>query len=70
MPASDRRRLYLVSIEDGGTTMNAHESFLRNLNLIVNSNDIDQLPLILKRALHDFNDLYLFYNRAVGAEAL
>ncbi len=70
MPAADRRRLYLVSIEDGGTTMNAHESFLRNLNLIVNSNDIDQLPLILKRALNDFNDLYLNYNRAIGAEAL
>jgi len=70
MPAAERRRLYLTSIEDGGSTLNAHEAFLRNLNLIVNTNDIDQLPLILNRALHDFNDLYFYYNRAAGAEAI
>jgi predicted Zn finger-like uncharacterized protein len=70
MPASERRRLFLVSIEDSGTTMNAHDAFLRNLNLIVNSNDITQLPLILNRALRDFNDLYFDYNKAVGAEAI
>ena len=70
MPASERRRLFLTSIEEGGTTMNAHEAFLRNLNLIVNADDIEQLPLILNRALDDFNDLYLYYNRAAGAEAI
>lgn len=70
MYASERRRLFLVSIEDGGTTMHAHEGFLRNLNLIVNAKDIGQLPLILNRALNDFNDLYLYYNRAVGVEAI
>ncbi len=70
MPAAERRRLFLASIEDGGTTMNAHEAFLRNLNLIINSGDVDQLPLILSRALEDFNDLYLYYNRAAGAEAI
>lgn len=70
MYASERRRLFLVSIEDGGTTMNAHEAFLRNLNLIVNTKDIGQLPLVLNRSLNDFNDLYLYYNRAVGAEAI
>jgi hypothetical protein len=70
MYASERRRLFLASIEDSGTTMSAHEAFLRNLNLIVNTKDISQLPLILSRALNDFNDLYLYYNRAVGAEAI
>ena len=70
MSSSERRRLFFVSIEDGGTTMSAHEAFLRNLNLIINSNDISQLPLILNRALRDFNDLYFDYNRAVGAEAI
>jgi len=70
MPAIDRRRLFLVSIEDGGTTLNAHEAFLRNLNLIVNSTDHDQLPLVLDRALQDFNDLYLYYNQSIGAEAI
>lgn len=70
MYASERRRLFLVSVEDQGATMNAHEAFLRNLNLIVNTNDISQMPLILDRALNDFNDLYTYYNRASGAEAI
>lgn len=66
MYASERRRLFLVSIEDGGITLNAHEAFLRNLNLVVNTKDVDQLPLILNRALRDFNELYYYYNKAVG----
>ena len=70
MPSSERRRLFLISLEDGVTTMNAHEAFLRNLNLTVNSNDIPQLPLILNRALHDFNELYHYYNKALGVESL
>ena len=70
MYASERRRLFLISIEDGASTMNAHEAFLRNINLIVASEDIDQLPLIMNRSLKDFNDLYMFYNRASGAEAI
>ena len=66
MYSAERRRLFFVSVEDTGTTLNAHDAFLRNLNLIVNSNDINQLPLILNRALRDFNELYLYYNKAVG----
>ena len=70
MYSSERRRLFLISLEDAGTTMNAHDAFLRNLNLIVNTSDINQLPLILNRALRDFNDLYYYYNKAAGAEAI
>jgi predicted Zn finger-like uncharacterized protein len=70
MYSSERRRLYLVSLEDGGTTMNAHDAFLRNLNLIVNTADIPQLPLILNRAVLDFNDLYHYLNRGLGLEPI
>jgi predicted Zn finger-like uncharacterized protein len=70
MPSFERRRLFLVSLEDEGTTMSAHDAFLRNLNLIVNTNDIPQLPLILNRAVHDFNDLYHYFNQAAGTEAI
>ncbi len=70
MYSSERRRLFLISIEDGGTTMNAHDAFLRNLNLIVNTNDLEQMPLILERALGDFNDLYGYFNRAAGAQPI
>ena len=55
-----------ISLEDSGTTMNAHDAFLRNLNLVVNTQDIAQLPLILNRSVSDFNDLYNFFNRAAG----
>lgn len=66
MYSSERRRLFLISLEDDGATMNAHDAFLRNLNLIVNTNDIAQLPLILNRAVGDYNDLYNHFNRAAG----
>jgi predicted Zn finger-like uncharacterized protein len=70
MYSSERRRLYLVSLEDNGTTMNAHEAFLRNLNLVVNTGDIQQLPLILNRALHDYNDLYHYLNIGLGVQSI
>ncbi|HEX3101365.1 MAG TPA: zinc-ribbon domain-containing protein [Pyrinomonadaceae bacterium] len=66
MYSSERRRLFLISLEDGGTTMNAHDGFLRNLNLIVNTNDLPQLPLIINRAVGDYNELYNYFNRASG----
>ena len=70
MYSSERRRLYLISLEDGGATMNAHDAFLRNLNLIVNTNDLPQLPLIINRAIGDYNDLYSHYNKAAGQPLL
>ena len=70
MSAAERRRLFFVSIEDGGNTLSAHDAFLRNLNLIVNSNDIGQVPLILNRALRDFNEIYRNYKEAAGIVAV
>lgn len=64
MYSSERRRLFLVSLEDAGTTMNAHDAFMRNLNLVVNTQDIAQLPLILNRAIGDYNELYNYFNKA------
>ena len=70
MLSAERRRLFLVSIEDNGTTLSAHEAFLRNLNLIVNTNDIGQLPLVMNRALRDFNEIYRHFNEAIGVAAV
>ena len=66
MYSSERRRLFLISLEDSGTTMNAHDAFLRNLNLVVSTNDLAQLPLILNRSIGDYNDLYNHFNKASG----
>jgi hypothetical protein len=70
MYSAERRRLYLISLEEKGSTMNAHEAFLRNLNLVVNTSDIPQLPIILNRALRDFNDLYHYFNRALQLDPI
>ncbi len=70
MYSSERRRLYLVSLEDNGVTMSAQDAFLRNLNLIVNTADIGQLPLILNRAVHDFNGIYHYLNKGLGMEPI
>lgn len=70
MYSSERRRLFLASLEDSGSTMNAHDAFLRNLNLVVNTQDIPQLPLILNRSVSDFNDLYNFFNKAAGLASI
>lgn len=70
MYSSERRRLFLISLEETGSTMAAHEAFLRNLNLIVNTNDVQQLPLILNRAISDYNDLYNHFNRSAGLAAI
>jgi predicted Zn finger-like uncharacterized protein len=70
LASAERRRLFLACIDDNITTMNAHEAFLKNLNLTINTSDLDQTPLILSRALRDFNELYRHYNKAVGAVAV
>jgi predicted Zn finger-like uncharacterized protein len=70
LPSAARRRLFLACIDDNGTSMNAHEAFLKNLNLIINSADLDQTPMILNRALRDFNEIYRHYNKAVGHSAM
>ena len=70
MSAAERRRLYLVSVEEKSETLNAHDAFLRNLNLIVNIKDVAQMPLLLNRSLEDFNDLYFYYNRATGMQPI
>jgi predicted Zn finger-like uncharacterized protein len=70
MQASERRRLFLACIDDNATTMNAHEAFLKNLNLTINVTDMDQVVMVLNRALRDFNEIYRHYNKAVGAIAV
>ena len=64
--SAERRRLFLACIDDNVTSMNAHEAFLKNLNLTINTADLDQIPLILNRALRDFNEIYRHYNKALG----
>lgn len=70
MQASARRRLFLACIDEQGTTLHAHDAFLKNLNLVVNTNDLDQIVMVLNRALRDFNEIYRHYNKTLGLEAV
>lgn len=70
MGANERRRLFLVALEKEGVTLSAHEAFVKNLNLVVNIADTPQLPIILNRALRDFNELYHHFNRAINAHPI
>jgi predicted Zn finger-like uncharacterized protein len=61
-----RRNIFLVYLDDrpqsAGST---HESFLRNLNFIVNVRDLPNLPQILRRERRDFDAAYRFYKSAL-----
>jgi len=70
LASAERRRLFVACIDDNATSMNAHEAFLKNLNLLINTADLDQTPLILNRALRDFNEIYRHYNKALGLAAV
>jgi len=70
LASAERRRLFLACVDENGTTMNAHEAFLKNLNLIINPTDLDQVAMILNRALRDFNEIYRHYNKAAGLLAV
>lgn len=63
---AERRRRFFVQLSDTGRTLDAHTAFINNVNLIVNTGDIDDLTPALERALRDFNDLHRSYNDALG----
>jgi len=65
-----RRRLFFCLLGPSQRTLDAHAAFLANANLIVNPNDLDELPLILDRAIRDYNDLYADFFRAMKVPAL
>ena len=67
LTAAERRRVLLVSVENTLSTFNAQEAFLRNLNLIVNVKDLSNLPIVLRRARRDFDDVYRNFKMALNA---
>ena len=62
---SERRRLFFVYVTAGVRTMDLHAAFLHNVNLVVNSSDIEQLPEALEISLRNYNELYRDFTRAL-----
>lgn len=67
---SQRRRLFFVLLSPSLRTMDAHASFLNNVNTIVNVNDLDDLDRVMDIALREYNELYREFFSASGLTAL
>jgi predicted Zn finger-like uncharacterized protein len=66
MRPADRRRIFFVSLSSAKRTMDGHSAFLSSGNLVVNLNELADLPEILDRSLREFNELYKDFNAALG----
>ena len=67
---TERRRLFLVQLSASARTLDTHAAFVNNVNLVVNTGDIEHMPRALERAIRDFNDLYRHYNTALNLAAI
>lgn len=67
---AERRRLIFVQISPAVRTLDTHAAFVQNVNLVVNTADIDRLPQVLERTIRDFNDLYRDFNAALNVAAI
>jgi predicted Zn finger-like uncharacterized protein len=63
---SERRKTFVVLLSDEVQTCNAHEAFLKNLNLVVNTSDAYNLPLILRRSRRAYDEIYRHFNKALA----
>jgi hypothetical protein len=50
--------------------MDAHTAFLNNVNAIINVSEIDELPSLIERRVHEYNELYKDFNKTLGVQAL
>jgi predicted Zn finger-like uncharacterized protein len=66
----ERRRLVFVLLSDKVRTGDAHAAFLAGANLVVNLSEAAELPRALEKNIHDLNDLYRDFNKALGLAAL
>ena len=61
-----RRRLIFVQLSPSFRTLDSHAAFVHNVNLVVNTADVEKLPKVLERTLRDYNDLYREFNAALN----
>jgi predicted Zn finger-like uncharacterized protein len=64
--AAKRRRLLAVHLAPTVRTLDSHAAFVLNVNLVVNTADVDKMSQVLARALRDYNDLYRDFNAALN----
>lgn len=67
---AQRRRLFLVQLNPSARTLDTHAAFVNNVNMVVNPNDIENMPRALERGIRDFNDLYRDFNSVLNVAAI
>jgi CheY-like chemotaxis protein len=67
---AQRRRLFFVLLSTSLRTMDAHAAFLNNVNAIINTSEITELPTLLEQRVREFNELYKDFNNVLRIPAL
>jgi predicted Zn finger-like uncharacterized protein len=67
---AERRRLFFVHLSSTARTLDQHAAFINNVNIIVNTADLERLPRTLERSIRDYNELYRNFNNSLNVAAL
>lgn len=63
---AERRRLFFVHLLPNARTADPLAAFLNHVNLVVNPQDLADLPRVIERSVRDFNELYRDFNKALN----
>jgi hypothetical protein len=66
LPMAVRRRSFMCLLSEETTTLDQMSAFRRGANLILNSQDVEKIPLILDRILKDHQTFYKVLNDELG----
>jgi len=64
-----RRRVFVVVTSHSYRSMDMQAAFIHGVNLVINSSELDTLPMALSKSIQEFNSLYRAFNEASGASA-
>ena len=67
---AQRRRLFFVLLSPTLRTMDSHTAFLNNVNAIINTNELEELPKIIEHRVREFNEFYKDFNHVLEVPAL
>lgn len=65
MPMVTRRHILLVLVVKDLKTLDSMAAFCKSVNAVVNQQDLQNMPNILKRALDEYNRLYKVYKETL-----
>lgn len=65
IPSGDRRKYYVVRLSDTLHTMDSMAAFRESVDLVVNYENLDQLPGILRRARMEHDEFYSVFRESL-----